>query len=108
MAGSQSLSPSRHPISVPVQCSAQQLRLTRGCIMRGDRTPSLGFCWGLLLLMGGFANAADVPDLSKIDRRIVKEPAYKAKRPLYGLYVFGPQAKTQVWAIFDKSKPDAP
>jgi hypothetical protein len=58
--------------------------------------------------MGGVANAAEVPDLSKIDRRIVKEPAYKAKQPLYGLYVFGPEAKTHVWAIFDKSKPNAP
>jgi hypothetical protein len=26
---------------------------------------------------------------------------------LYGLYVFGPEARTRVWAIFDKSRPDA-
>jgi hypothetical protein len=58
--------------------------------------------------MSGYANAADTPDLSKIDRHIAKEPAYKAKQPLYGLYVFGPEAKTRVWAIFDKSKSDAP
>src|SRR5215469_757727 len=62
----------------------------------------------LLLLTGGYTNAADRPDLSQIERRIAKEPAYKAKQPLYGLYVFGPEAKTRVWAIFDKSKPDAP
>jgi hypothetical protein len=63
---------------------------------------------GLLLLTGEYTNAADRPDLSKIERHIVKEPTYKAKQPLYGLYVFGPEAKTRVWAILDKSKPDAP
>jgi hypothetical protein len=61
----------------------------------------------MLLVTGGYATAADMPDLSKIDRRIAKEPAYKAKEPLYGLYVFGPEAKTRIWAIFDKSRPDA-
>lgn len=76
--------------------------------MCGNRTLSLSICLGLLLLMGEYLNAADSPDLSKIGRRIAKEPAYKAKQPLYGLYVFGPEAKTRVWAIFDKSKPDAP
>jgi hypothetical protein len=54
------------------------------------------------------ALAADPPDLSKIKRRITKEPAYTAKQPLYALYVFGPQAETRVWAVLDKSKPDAP
>jgi hypothetical protein len=57
--------------------------------------------------MGWYASAADLPDLSKIDRHIAKEPVYRSKQPLYGLYVFGPEAKTRVWAIFDKSKPDA-
>jgi hypothetical protein len=63
-------------------------------------------CWGLMLA-SGFAAAAEAPDLGKIDRRIAKEPAYRSKQPLYGLYVFGPEAKTRVWAIFDKSKPEA-
>jgi hypothetical protein len=65
---------------------------------------------GLLAVLagGGPAWAGDVPDLSKTNRRIVKEPAYKAKQPLYGLYVFGPQARTRVWAVLDKSRPDAP
>jgi hypothetical protein len=58
--------------------------------------------------MGGDSTAADSPDLSKIDHRIAKEPTYKTTQPLYGLYVFGPEAKIRVWAIFDKSKPDAP
>lgn len=63
----------------------------------------------LVSLCLGFAvgHAADLPDLSKVDRRIAKEPSYKSKQPLYGLYVFGPQAKTRVWAVLDKSKPDA-
>src|SRR5215469_16192168 len=65
---------------------------------------------GLLAVLagGGPARAGDVPDLSKTDRCIVKEPAYKAKQPLYGLYLFGPEAKTRVWAVLDKSRPDAP
>jgi len=65
----------------------------------------IGLC--ILLPIGSFLQASEPPDLSKIDRRIVKEPAYTSKQPLYGLYVFGPEAKTRVWAIFDKSKPDA-
>jgi hypothetical protein len=39
-------------------------------------------------------------DLSKIDRAIVKEPAYKGK-PRYCLLVFGPQAKTRAWLVLD-------
>jgi hypothetical protein len=58
------------------------------------------------LLASSAALAADPPDLSKVARDIKKEPAYVAK-PLYGLYVFGPEARTRVWAILDKSKPDA-
>jgi hypothetical protein len=76
--------------------------------MRRDRTPSYSICFGLLLLTGGYTNAANSPDLSQIERRIAKEPVYKVKQPLYGLYVFGPEAKTRAWAILDKSKPDAP
>jgi hypothetical protein len=69
--------------------------------------PTLAACLGLLVLATVSTHAADVPDLSKIDRGIRKEPAYKAKQPLYGLYVFGPEARTRVWAVFDKSHPDA-
>jgi hypothetical protein len=64
-------------------------------------------CSFFMLLTGGIANAAEGPDLIKVERRIAKEPVYKAKQPLYGLYVFGPEAKTRAWAIFDKSKSDA-
>jgi hypothetical protein len=46
--------------------------------------------------------------LSKIKRRLAREPEYTSKQPLYALYVFGPQARTHVWAVLDKSKVDAP
>jgi hypothetical protein len=62
----------------------------------------------LLTLFGALlASAAPPPDLGKVDRHIAKEPKYVAQ-PLYGLYVFGPQARTKVWTVFDKSKPDNP
>lgn len=60
--------------------------------------------WALLALQPLWAG--EMPDLSKIDRAIAKEPKYVAKQPLYGLYVFGPVAKTHAWAVFDKSKAD--
>lgn len=41
-------------------------------------------------------------DLSKIDRTIKKEPAYKDK-PKYCLLVFGREAKTKVWVVIDGS-----
>jgi hypothetical protein len=49
-----------------------------------------------------------MPDLSNVDRAIKKEPAYVAKKPLYGLALFGPKAEKRVWLVLDKSKPDAP
>ena len=70
--------------------------------MLADRVLASLLCGPLLLFLGDPTRAAEPPDLSKIDRRIAKEPSYKAK-PLYGLYVFGPQAKTRVWAVLDKS-----
>jgi hypothetical protein len=39
-------------------------------------------------------------DLSKIGRKIVKEPVYRSK-PKYCLLVFGPEAKTRVWLVMD-------
>ena len=53
----------------------------------------------LSLLLAGFAfpsYAAETVDLNKIARRVAKEPSYAAKEPLYGLAVFGPEAKTRV------------
>jgi hypothetical protein len=60
-----------------------------------------------LLLALGPATAADMPDLSKVDRTFGKAPACTAKRPVYGLAVFGPRAQARVWMVLDKSKPDA-
>src|SRR5262245_26057979 len=47
------------------------------------------------------APADRAPDLTRIDRRIAKEPAYRSKEPRYCLPVFGPEAKTRVWLVFD-------
>jgi hypothetical protein len=58
--------------------------------------------------MAGPSGAADAPELGKMERRIAKQPVYQAKQPLYGLYVFGPEAKTRAWAVLDKSRADAP
>jgi hypothetical protein len=52
------------------------------------------------------APADEPPDLSKVDRRIAKEPKYTSKSPLYGLYAFGPGAATRVWAVLDRSRED--
>jgi hypothetical protein len=57
------------------------------------------------MILAGFVAAAFGPpafatDLSKVDRRITKEPAYQTK-PWYGLLVFGPEAKSRVWLILD-------
>lgn len=40
-------------------------------------------------------------DLTKIDRRIAREPAYQAQSPKYCLLVFGPEARTKVWLVID-------
>ena len=48
-----------------------------------------------LLVVGNTAVTAWGADLTKIDRTIAKEPAYKSK-PKYCLLVFGPEAKTRV------------
>jgi hypothetical protein len=49
-----------------------------------------------------------MPDLTRVDRAIKKEPAYVARNPLYGLALFGRKAEKRVWLVLDKSKPDAP
>src|SRR5437588_1748457 len=44
---------------------------------------------------------ARATDLKKLNRGIVKEPAYVTKQPKYCLLVFGPQATTRVWLVAD-------
>ena len=53
-----------------------------------------------LLVVGHTAVTAWGGDLTKIDRTIAKEPAYKSK-PKYCLLVIGPEAKTRVWLVLD-------
>lgn len=60
-----------------------------------------------LIAAATMARASDVPDLRNIDRRIQKEPAYSAERPLHGVLAFGPQALKRVWMVLDRSKPDS-
>lgn len=45
--------------------------------------------------------AAQIPDLSKVERKIAKEPEYKSKAPKYCLLVFGPEAAMRVWLVLD-------
>jgi hypothetical protein len=50
-----------------------------------------------IAFIGGTISAGD---LTKINRKIAKEPAYESK-PKYCLLVFGPEAKTRVWIVLD-------
>jgi hypothetical protein len=52
------------------------------------------------------AAGASGSELDAVDRKLVKEPPYASDQPLYGLYAFGPQAGTRVWAVLDKSDGD--
>jgi len=61
---------------------------------------TLGVTAAFLVLMSGGQPAAGV-DLSKIERRIVREPVYDTGKPKYCLLVFGPQAQTRVWLVLD-------
>jgi hypothetical protein len=56
----------------------------------------------LAALAGIFLGAAPLSaaDLTQIDRKITREPAYKSK-PKYCLLVFGRQAQTRVWLVLD-------
>ncbi|MCI0456273.1 MAG: hypothetical protein L0Z62_04770 [Gemmataceae bacterium] len=54
-----------------------------------------------LLALAGLASPAEAVDLTKIERRIAREPAYQSKAPRYCLVVFGPEAKTRVWLVLD-------
>jgi hypothetical protein len=65
---------------------------------------------GTLVCRMAFADEAveeATADLAHVSRRLAKEPAYVAA-PRYGLFVFGRGARTQIWAVADRSRPDAP
>jgi hypothetical protein len=44
---------------------------------------------------------AQATDLTKIDRKITREPTYQTKNPKYCLLVFGLEAKSRVWMVQD-------
>lgn len=58
------------------------------------------FSFTAALLACGTAATACGADLTKLDRTLNKEPAYQGK-PTYCLLVFGQEAKTRVWLVFD-------
>ncbi len=61
--------------------------------------PALRFC-SLLMLSAVCSAASAAVDLSTIERKLVKEPAYRSK-PRYCLLVLGLEAKTRVWLVQD-------
>src|SRR4029077_8172793 len=61
------------------------------------RTHALLVATAVLLL----APLAQATDLTKLERKIAKEPAYETKTPKYCLLVFGLDAKTRVWLVQD-------
>jgi hypothetical protein len=56
---------------------------------------------GALLLIALSSVSACASDLSKLERRIAREPVYQSKAPRYCLLVFGPDMKTRVWLVQD-------
>ena len=61
----------------------------------------------VVLAMSLQLQAAELVNLSKLDRRLAKEPNYVSREPLYGLVVFGPEAETRVWMVLDQSDADS-
>jgi hypothetical protein len=47
------------------------------------------------------ATGAARADLTRVERRIAKEPAYSSKSPRYALLVIGPEARDRVWLVKD-------
>lgn len=64
------------------------------------------FVAAALFVGPAFVCAVEPTDLSKIPRQLKRQPSYTCKHPLYGLCVFGPDVKTRVWAVLDKSVAD--
>jgi hypothetical protein len=54
-----------------------------------------------LLLAGCLIAGTAAAGAPKIDRTLVKEPAYRTKSPRYGLLLFGPEGKDRVWLVQD-------
>jgi hypothetical protein len=60
----------------------------------------LSFLSALLVASAPAVNARGA-DLTRIDRTIAREPAYRSKTPRYVLLVFGPEAKSRAWVVLD-------
>lgn len=55
----------------------------------------------LVALTAWCLSLAPAADLKKVERTIIKEPAYRSKSPQYCLLVFGLDTKTRVWLALD-------
>ncbi len=71
----------------------------------------LGICRAIGLVIAlsfwaGLVHAESDERLAKIPRAIGKEPAYVSDSPRYGFIVFGPEMKTRIWVVLDKSTPE--
>lgn len=60
---------------------------------------------GGLDALGGLDWKAKPIDFKKVDRTIRKLPELKAEKPLYGLFLFGVDGETRVWAVLDGKGP---
>lgn len=58
---------------------------------------------GGLDALGGLGWKAKPIDFKKVDRTIRKLPELKSEKPLYGLFLFGVDGETRVWAVLDAS-----
>lgn len=58
---------------------------------------------GGLDALGGLGWKAKPIDFTKVDRTIKKLPELKSEKPLYGLFLFGVDGETRVWAVLDAS-----
>jgi hypothetical protein len=70
--------------------------LDGGTAMRAVSVSVVSFL--AVLTAGPTGRAAD---LTQIERRIGKEPAYQTRSPAYCLLAFGPGAKARVWLVYD-------
>ena len=58
---------------------------------------------GGLGALAGLGWKAKPIDFAKVDRTIKKLPELKSQKPLYGLFLFGVEGETRVWAVLDMS-----
>src|SRR4051812_25434737 len=54
-----------------------------------------------LIVIATFSIPARAADLATIDRTILKLPPLRTKSPEYCLFVFGREAQTRIWLVWD-------